>query len=85
MDGELVERHCTNSTSKTYHGDRWVTVEIEVRGNERIQHFIDGVSVLSYTEPQLNDGTPLERGTISLQSESHPVEFRRIELLDLAD
>jgi hypothetical protein len=26
----------------------------------------------------------LDRGTISLQSESHPIEFRRVELLDLA-
>jgi len=24
MDGELIERHCTNSGSKTYHGEQWV-------------------------------------------------------------
>jgi len=82
MDGELVERHCTDSSSKTHHGDQWVTVEVEVRGNERIEHFVDGVSVLRYSQPQLNDGTPLVSGTISLQSESHPVEFRRVELLE---
>lgn len=84
IDGELVERHCTDSTSATYHGDRWVTVEIEVRGDERIEHFVEGESVLRYSNPQLDDGTPLHGGTISLQSESHPVEFRRIELLDLS-
>ncbi len=84
MDGELVERHCTNSTSETYHGDQWVAVEIQVRGNELIEHFVDGVSVLRYSEPQLNDGTPLHAGTISLQSESHPLEFRKVELLDLS-
>jgi len=27
MDGELVTRHCTNSSSATYHGDGWVTME----------------------------------------------------------
>ena len=84
MDGELVKRHCTDSTSETYHGDQWVTVEVEVRGNELIEHFVSGTSVLRYSEPQLDDGTPLRGGTISLQSESHPIEFRRVELLDLS-
>ena len=31
MDGKLWTPHCTNSSSKTYHGDQWVTVELEVR------------------------------------------------------
>ncbi|MEP6845453.1 MAG: DUF1080 domain-containing protein [Panacibacter sp.] len=30
------------------------------------------------------DGTPLKEGYIALQAESHPVDFRRIELLNLA-
>ena len=97
MDGQLITRHCTNSTSKTYHGDVWVTVELEVRGNKVIKHRVDGQTVLTYTEPQLDDrdahakglieknGKPLMGGTISLQSESHPVEFRKVELLKLAD
>ena len=29
---QLITRHCTNSKSKTFHGDQWVTAEIEVRG-----------------------------------------------------
>jgi hypothetical protein len=28
-------------------------------------------------------GTPLREGYIALQSESHPVEFRKVELLNL--
>ena len=28
-------------------------------------------------------GTPLKKGYISLQSESHPCEFRNIEILEL--
>src|SRR5690606_31959885 len=36
MNGDLVTRHCTSSTSKTYHGEQWVTAEVEVRGNEVI-------------------------------------------------
>ncbi|REJ74374.1 MAG: DUF1080 domain-containing protein [Planctomycetota bacterium] len=96
MEGELVTRHCTGAKSKTYHGEEWVTVEIEVRGSEVIRHVIDGDVVLEYTEPQLDendaharelaearDGLLLESGTISLQSESHPVQFRKVELLRL--
>ncbi|MBX3439992.1 MAG: DUF1080 domain-containing protein [Planctomycetaceae bacterium] len=95
MDGQLITRHCTNSTSRTYHGDQWVVAEVEVRGNEIIRHVIDGNVVLEYVEPQLDDRDDharslardgdlmLHGGTISLQSESHPVEFRRVELLPL--
>jgi len=97
MDGQLVTRHCTNSKSKTYHGDQWVTVEIEVKGSKTIRHLIDGQAVLAYDQPQLDDreahakqlaakqgGLLLEKGTISLQSESHPIEFRKVELKRLA-
>jgi hypothetical protein len=98
MDGKLVTRHCNGSTSKTYHGDQWVTVEVEVRGNKLIKHTIDGKTVLSYSEPQLDDGDSyakkllqagakklIDSGTISLQSESHPVEFRKVELRKLSE
>jgi len=83
MNKKLLKRHCISSKSKTYHGDQWVTVEIEVRGSKSIKHVIDGETVLEYTKPQLDDGTLLEGGTISLQSESHPVEFRKVELKKL--
>ena len=94
---ELVRRHCTNSSSKTYRGDQWVTVEVEVHGNGLIRHLIDGVSVLEYQRSQLDPddgdarpligagGLMLGGGSISLQSESHPVEFRRVEIQKLAD
>jgi hypothetical protein len=92
MDGKLVTRHCTNSSSKTYHEDQWVTVEAEVRGDDVIRHKIDGIVVLEYQKPQLDpsdadaaklivDGNlRLSGGFISLQSESHPVEFRKVEI-----
>jgi hypothetical protein len=95
MNGELVRRHCTGSTSKTYRGDEWVSVEVEVRGGEVITHIMDGETVLTYDKPQLDDRDAdakklikdgkllLEEGFISLQSESHPCEFRKVELLVL--
>ena len=97
MGGQLIKRHCTDSTSKTYHGNQWVTVEVEVRGGRIINHIIEGQVVLSYTQPQLDELDPdgkrlaakqpklLTRGTISLQSESHPVEFRKVELMRLPE
>ena len=97
MDGKLVTRHCTNSTSKTYHGDQWVTCEIEVHGDQVIKHIINGEVVLAYEQPQLDpsdkdaqklihdDRLKLSGGTISLQSESHPVQFRKVELLQLSE
>lgn len=96
MDGKLLTRHCLDSKSETYHGDQWVTVEIEVRGNKLVKHIVDGKTVLEYTEPQLDerDGIAqklmaagadkmLSEGYISLQAESHPTEFRKIELMKL--
>lgn len=93
MNGKLHRPHCTSSTSKTYHGEQWVTVEVEVRGSGTVKHTIDGEVVLEYSKPQLdvNDahakmlaekqgGVMLEGGYISLQSESHPVDFRKVEL-----
>lgn len=92
MEDKLILRHCITSGSKTYHGDQWVTSETEVRGNEIIKHFINGDLVLDYTKPQLDERDEDARklivdgelmlfgGTISLQSESHPIEFRKVEL-----
>lgn len=96
MAGELVTRHCTNSTSRTYPGNGWVTFEAEVRGNEVIRQYIDGELVLEYQRPQLDPNDEhagkllaagadpmLSSGTISIQAESHPTDFRSIELLPL--
>jgi hypothetical protein len=97
MNGELIKRHCTNSKSKTYDGDQWVTAEVEVRGDKTIKHFINGEEVLAYDQPQYDDTDATARpliksdnklireGYISLQSESHPIEFRKVELQRLPE
>ena len=95
-DGKLFTPHCVNSSSDTYHGDQWVQAEIEVRGGELIRHKINGKTVIEYSQPQLDDRDPnakrlieagaekmITEGTISLQAESHPVEFRNIRLKKL--
>lgn len=98
MNDSLWTVHCTNSKSKTYHGDQWVTVEVEVQGDSIIRHLIDGQPVLEYSKPQLDERDPsyvkllpadgnklLSKGSISLQAESHSVDFRKVELLNLRD
>ena len=83
MDDKPLKRHCINSKSKTYHGDQWVTAEVLVDGSASFKHIMEGEVVLEYKGPHLDDGELLEGGTISLQSESHPCEFRKVELLPL--
>jgi hypothetical protein len=96
-DGAMVKGHCMTSTSQTYRGDQWVRVEAEVLGSERVRHMVDGKVVLEYTNLQIGggnvnnfdpavkkDGTPLGEGYIALQGESHPTEFRKVEILNLS-
>jgi hypothetical protein len=95
-NGKLMTDHCVNSTSKTFHGDQWVHVDVLVLGNAQIKHIVNGDTVLAYEKPQIGggvvtdfdpkekvDGKMLTEGYISLQSESHPIEFRKVELFDL--
>ena len=96
MNGKLETRHCITSTSKTYEGDQWVRVEVLVHGDELVRHLVEGTTVLEYTKPQIGggnasptdpavkvDGTPLTGGYISIQAETAPVDFRKIELVNL--
>jgi hypothetical protein len=96
MGDTLFTPHCINSKSKTYDGDQWVRAEFLVLGDSLIRHMVEGQTVIEYTKPEVGggvvnnfdpkvkvDGTPLTEGYIALQSESHPVEFRKVELLVL--
>jgi Domain of Unknown Function (DUF1080) len=96
MNGKLHTAHCTISTSKTYDGDQWVRVEVSVLGDTQIKHIVEGQTVISYEKPQIGgevinnfdvnvkkDGTLLSEGYIALQAESHPIEFRKVEVLNL--
>ena len=96
MDAKLFTPHCVNSRSRTYHGEQWVRVEVLVLGDSLVRHIVNGDTVLEYSKPQIGggavnnfdpavkrDGTPLTEGYIALQSESHPIDFRKVEILDL--
>lgn len=94
IDDELVTEHCIDSTSPTFHGDDWVTAEIIVQGDRLLRHRVEGAIVMTYSKPRIGgehlpedfplaEGTPLAAGYIALQAESHPIDFRRIELMKL--
>mgnify|MGYP005854838137 CR=1 FL=1 len=85
IDGKLITEHCTTANAPTFYGEEWVEAEVEVYSDSLIRHYINGKSVISYTKPikdlpndSLNHLQPLKSGYISLQSESHPVEFKNI-------
>ncbi|WP_139959781.1 3-keto-disaccharide hydrolase [Flavicella sediminum] len=96
IDGKQDKTHCITSSSETFHGEQWVHIEIEVRNSEIVSHKINGKEVLSYTNTVLGgavdanktywknkEGELLKKGYISLQSESHPIEFKNIQILEL--
>lgn len=109
MHNKIVTDHCTDSDSKTYHGDQWVKVEAIVLGDSIVHHVIEGDTVLTYEKPHIGggfvsadynwekagidsksaeawikkDGMLLKEGYIAMQAESHAIDFKNIELLDL--
>ena len=96
MRDSLLTRHCTNSSSETYHGDQWVRVEVVVLGDSVWKHVVNGDTVMTYTKPQMGGGSAnnlnpgvmregelLGSGYITIQAESSEIDFRKIELLNL--
>lgn len=100
IDGAPLKAHCLNSKSKTFRDGEWVRFEVEVHADRRVRQFVNGELVMDYTDLKLDPSEfkrfanvepggataqPLSRGYISLQAESGPVEFRKIEILKLPD
>ena len=93
---KLYPGHCLNSTSRTFKKDEWVKAELIVLGDSLVTHMINGDTVLQYTKPMMGGGVvagydtaiwkpgkPLTSGFIAVQSEGQPIDFRRVELLNL--
>ena len=93
IDGEQITKHCIKSSSKTYRGDQWVTVEIEVLGDDSIKHWINGELVMEYSDTVLDEksqhlaqyygGAEMKSGYIAIQAENSTVQFKSIELMPL--
>jgi hypothetical protein len=96
MGDTLFTPHCINSNSDTYPGDRWVEVEALVLGDSLVQHIMEGQVVLEFKNPTIGGGNvegylesayqqgkELNEGYISIQAETHPIDFESIALLNL--
>ena len=92
-NGKLTTDHIIEGVGKLSPLNEWVSVEVEVHGNDEVIHRINGVEVLRYQHPQLDPrdpdaqkllalGAPLQlsSGHIALQAESQPVWFRNVML-----
>jgi len=96
MNDKLVTTHCINSSSITYDGDGWVRVEAMVLGDSIVKHIVNGDTVLTYSKPQMGGGSAnntnpgvlvngkmLTEGFITLQAETAPIDFRKVEMVNL--
>ncbi|MDB5278516.1 MAG: hypothetical protein JWR61_3471 [Ferruginibacter sp.] len=94
IDGKRNTDYCTAPTVKeTFNGDEWVTAEIDVN-NGRIMHFVNGEQILQFENPHydaahaegkkfiVGSKDAVTSGYISLQSNSHPMDFRKIEIME---
>lgn len=94
INSEKNESYCTAPLVKrTFHGDQWVVMELDVKDG-KITHFVNGEEILTFNDPSLNpndeianslikDGeTALTEGYVSFQSNSHPIDFRAVSLME---
>ncbi len=97
MDGKLETTHCINSKTPSGPNGVWVEFEVEVGADGTVTQKVNGVPTIVYWAVQLDpegkmaNSKPLvaaaggklmlDGGTISLQSEGNPIEFRKIEIL----
>jgi len=93
IDGARNSSYCTPpAVSRTFHGDLWVTLEIDVKDGV-ITHYVNGEEILQFSNPTFNPDHEIAKkligggdlsvteGYISLQSNSHPIDVRKVELL----
>ena len=94
INGKRNSSFCTPPIVKrTFHGDQWVTAEIEVR-NGKITQFVNGEQIIQFENPRYDSTNPVAKtfikngndlvkdGYISLQSNSHPMDFKKIEIME---
>jgi hypothetical protein len=94
INGKRNTSYCTLPTiQKTFHGDQWVTLEIDIKDGG-IKHLVNGEVILEYKNPRYDPANEIAKtlingnddvvksGYISLQSNSHPIDFRKIEIME---
>ncbi|HTE32937.1 MAG TPA: DUF1080 domain-containing protein [Chryseolinea sp.] len=94
IKGKKNDNFCTPpDVQRTFHGDQWVTAEVEIQDG-KIKHFVNGEQIMEaenarydpkhqYGKKFANEKNDIiKEGFISLQSNSHPIDFRKIEIIE---
>ena len=100
MEGKLITTHCINSKYPADPNNAWIKFEVEVSPSGLVTQKVNGQTTITYSEVQLDptgnmaNSKPLvtaaggklklDGGYICLQSEGNPIEFRKIEILELS-
>lgn len=94
VNGKRNSSYCTPpAVSRTFHDDQWITLEIDIRDGV-CRHFVNGEEILQFRNPRYDPKNEVANkmivdgmdavvdGYISLQSNSHPIDFRKIEIME---
>ena len=94
IKGEKNKSFCTPpDVKRTFHGDQWVTLEIDVKDG-KFAHFVNGEEILRFENPRYDpkheygkkfvtaSNDVIKEGFISIQSNSHPIDIRKVEILE---
>ncbi len=94
--GQWRKEHCLRDFSgPTFPLEEWVLAEAVVYGDSLIHHILKGDTVLTYTDCKVDGdlggldtkayhaGDRLDHGYIAIQAESHGIQFRKIEIMEL--
>lgn len=94
INGKRNTSYCTPPTVKrTLNGDQWITAEIDVHDG-KISQYINGEEVIHFENPRYDSTNAVAKnfivagndavtnGYISLQSNSNPIDFRKIEIME---
>jgi hypothetical protein len=98
VNGVPLKEQCSKVGDQTIRDEAWTTALAEVDGGTRVRQIVNGALVVEYTDLKLDEANAdarrlvssgadkaLTSGYISLQSNGHPIEFRRIEILPMDD
>lgn len=98
IDGKPLKGQCSRLGDLTVRDDSWTTALAEVDGSKRVRQIVNGALVVEYTDLKLDEANgdarklislgaakTLDSGYISIQSNGHPIEFRRIEVLPIEE
>lgn len=96
IDGRMETTHCINSKYRADPNGQWVTFEVDVADDGTVTQSVNGHVTMVYSAVQLDpegrsaNSKPLIEarggklmlygGTLSLQSEGNPIEFRKVEI-----